>query len=100
MTEWRSRAYRQCCFFNGLFNQTLLEGSHLYMKIFQILHSDIPALLPNQEIKFLSEIEHPLEEVEHKDIVLNKMRSKRSADDILTVVEIHRIQMYWNKDGE
>ena len=60
LTEWRSRAYRQCCFFNGLFNQTLLEGSHLYMKIFQVLHSDIPALLPNQEIKFLSEIEHPL----------------------------------------
>ena len=27
-TDWRSRAYRQCHFFNGLFNQTLLEGSH------------------------------------------------------------------------
>ena len=67
LTEWRSRAYRQCRFFNGLFNQTLLEGSHLYTKIFQIIHSDIPALLPNQEIKFLSEIEHPLQEAEHKD---------------------------------
>ena len=51
--EWRKRAYRQCCFFNGLFNQTLLEGSHLYTKVFQILHSDIPALLLNQEIKFV-----------------------------------------------
>ena len=60
LTEWRSQAYRQCHFFNGLFNQMLLEGSHLYTKIFQVLHSDIPALLPNQEIKFLSEIEHPL----------------------------------------
>ena len=66
LTEWRSRAYRQCRFFNGLFNQTLLEGSHLYTKIFQILHSDIPALLPNQEIRFLSEMEHPLQEVEHE----------------------------------
>ena len=63
LAEWRSRAYRQCHFFNGLFNQTLLEGSHLYTKIFQVLHSDIPALLPNQEIKFLSEVEHPLREV-------------------------------------
>ena len=70
------------------------------MKIFQILHSDIPALLPNQEIKFLSEIEHPLQEVEHKDIVLNKTHSKRSTDDILTVAEIHRLQIYWNKYGE
>ena len=59
LTEWRSRAYRQCRFFNGLFNQTLLEGSHLYTKIFQILHSDVPVLLPNQEIRFLSEMEHP-----------------------------------------
>ena len=55
LTDWRSRAYRQCHFFNGLFNQTLLEGSLLYTKIFQILHLDIPALLPNQEIKFLSQ---------------------------------------------
>ena len=94
LTEWRSRAYRQCHFFNGLFNQTLLEGSHLYMKIFQIVHSDIPALLPNQEIKFLSEIEHPLQEVEHKYIGLNKTHSKRSADDILPVAEIHRLQTY------
>ena len=64
LTEWRSRAYRQCRFFKGLFNQTLLEGSYLYTKIFQILHLDIPALLPNQEIRFLSEMEHPLQEVE------------------------------------
>ena len=53
LTDWRSRAYRQCHFFNGLFNQTLLEGSHLYTKIFQILHSDIPALLPNRKSSFI-----------------------------------------------
>ena len=100
LTEWRSRAYRQCCFFNRLFNQTLLEGSHLYTKIFQILHSDIPALLPNQEIKFLSEIEHPLQQLEQKDISPSKTCSKRSADDILTVAEIHRLQTYWNKYSE
>ena len=64
MAGWRSKAHRQCRFFNGLFNQTLLEGSHLYTKIFQIFHSDITALLPNQEITFLSEKEHPLNEVE------------------------------------
>ena len=78
----------------------MLKGSHLYMKIFQILNSDIPALLPNQEIKVLSEIEHPLKEVEHKDTFLNKTHSRSSADDILTVAEIHRLQTYWNKYGE
>ena len=60
LNAWRRRAHRQCHFFNGLFNQTQLECSHLYTKVFQVLHSDIPALLPNQEIKFLSETEHPL----------------------------------------
>ena len=100
MTEWRSRAYRQCHFFNGLFNQILLQGSHLYTKIFQILHLDIPVLLPNQEIKFLSEIEYPLKEVKNKDTVLNNTHSKRSADDIQTVAEIYRLQTYWNKYGE
>ena len=82
------------------FNQTLLEDSHLYTKIFQILHSDIPVLLPNQEIKFLSQIEHPLKEVKHTDTVLNMTRSKRSTDDILTMAETHRLQSYWNKYGE
>ena len=75
LTECRSQAYRQCCFFNGLFNQTLLEGSHLYTKIFQVLHSDIPALLLNQEIKFLSQSEHPLREVKHTEIDLNRTHS-------------------------
>ena len=48
MAGWRSKAHRQCRFFNGLINQTLLQGSHLYTKIFQVLHSDIPALLPKK----------------------------------------------------
>ena len=100
LTEWRSRAYRQCHFFNGLFNQTLLEGSYLYTKIFQILHSDIPALLPNQEIRFLSEMEHPLQEVEHDHKTQNGTRSKRSIEDYLTSAEKHRLQTYWSKYGE
>ena len=100
LTEWRSRAHRQCSFFNGLFNQTLLEGSHLYTKIFQILHSDIPALLPNQEIRFLSEMEHPLQEVEHDHNTQNAMRSKRSIEHFLTSAEMHRLQTYWSKYGE
>ena len=29
LTSWRSNAHRQCHFFNGLFNQIQLEGSHL-----------------------------------------------------------------------
>ena len=37
-----------------------------------MLHLDIPALLPNQEIKFLSEVEHPLREVEQTDEVRNE----------------------------
>ena len=93
----RSRAYRQCHFFNGLFNQTLLEGSYLYTKIFQILHSDIPALLPNQEIRFLSEMEHPLQEVEHEDNTQNATHYKRSIEHFLTSAEMHRLQTYWNK---
>ena len=67
------------CFFNGLFNQTLLEGSHLYTKTFQVLHSDIPALLPNQKIKCLSESEHPLKEVENTDTVSNRTHSKEKC---------------------
>ena len=78
----------------------LLEGSHLYTKIFQVLHSDIPALLLNQEIKFLSKSEYPLRKVKHTDTVLNRTHSKRSADDILTMAEIHRLQSYWNKYGK
>ena len=100
LTSWRSRAYRQCRFFNGLFNQTFLEGFHLYTKIFQILHSDIPALLPNQEIRFLSEMEHPLEEFEHDHDTQNATHSKRSIYDYLTSTEKHRLQTYWNKYGE
>ena len=60
LTSWISNAHRQCHFFNGLFNQIQMGGSHLYTKVFQVLHSDISALLPNQQIKFLSETEHPL----------------------------------------
>ena len=100
LTEWRSQAYRQCRFFNVLFNQMLLEGSHLYTKIFQVLHSDIPALLPIQEINFLSESEYPLIEVKQTDDVLNKTHSKRSADDILTMAEIHRLESHWIKYGQ
>ena len=57
---WKNLAKGQCNFFNALFHQLEQEGSHLYTKVFQVLHSDVPALLPNQEIKFLSETEHPL----------------------------------------
>ena len=89
LTEWRSRVYRQYGFFNGLFSQMLLEGSHLYTKLFQVLHSDIPALLPNQEIKFLSENEHPLREVKQTDEVLNKTCSKISIVNTPTMPEIH-----------
>ena len=42
----------QCNFFNALFQQLEEEESYLYTKVFQVLHSDVPALLPNQEIKF------------------------------------------------
>ena len=72
------------------------EGSHLYTKVFQVLHSDVPALLPNQEIKFLSEAEHPLNE-EDKDTDVNKTHSKRSTDDIFTMPEKHRLESYWSK---
>ena len=74
------------------------EGSHLYTKVFQVLHSDVPVLLPNQEIKFLSETEHPLnEEDKDTDSHVNKTHSKRSIDDILTMPEKHRLESYWSK---
>ena len=69
--------------------------------MFQVLHSDVPALLPNQEIKFLSETEHPLhEEDDNTDLGVNKTRSKRSTDDILTMLEKHRLESYWSKYHE
>ena len=64
--------------------------------MFQVLHSDIPALLLNQQIKFLSEMEHPLQE-EESDDAINKTHSKRSADEILTMAEKHRLESYWIK---
>ena len=95
---WKNLAKGQCNFFNGLFHQLEQEGSHLYTKVFQVLHSDVPALLPNQEIKFLSETEHPLnEEDEDTDSDVNKTHSKRSTDDILTMPEKHRLESYWSK---
>ena len=63
--------------------------------MFQVLHSDIPALLPNQGIKFLSENEHPLNEAEEETETQTCL--KRSADDILTMAEKHRLELYWFK---
>ena len=65
-----------------------------------MLHSDIPALLPNQEIKFLFKVQHPLREVEQTDEVTNITDSQGSTDDILTMAEIHRLESYWIKYGE
>ena len=95
---WKNLAKGQRNFFNGLFYQLEQEGSHLYTKVFQMLHSDIPTLLPNQEIKFLSETEYPLnEEDEDTETDINNMHSKRSTDDILTMPEKHRLESYWSK---
>ena len=60
LMKWRNMANAQCHFFNGLSNQVQQDTSYLYSKVFQVLHLDIPALLPNQGIKFLSEAEHSL----------------------------------------
>ena len=68
---WKNLAKGQCNFFNALFHQLEKEGSHLYTRVFQVLHSDVPTLLPNQEIKFLSETEHPLNE-EDEDTDVNE----------------------------
>ena len=98
LTTWRNIAKEHCHFFNKLFNQIEQDGSHLYTKVFQVLHSDIPALLPNQGIKFLSEIVHPLNEAEEETMAsTNKTHSKRSADEILTMTEKHRLELCWVK---
>ena len=41
-----------------------------------------------------------MREVKHTDNVLHRTRSKRSADDVLTMAEIHRLESYWTKYGE
>ena len=94
---WRNMANEQCRFFNALFNQIEQEASHLYTKVFQVLHSDVPALLPNQGIKFLSETEHPLNEEEETEGSTPQICSKRSADDFLTMAEKHKLDSYWFK---
>ena len=99
LTVCRSNAHRQCRFFNGLFDPIHKEGSHLYTKVFQVLHSDIPALLLNQEIKFLSETEHPLQEAEENEVT-NTTHPKRSTDKFLSMAEKHRLESYWIKYGE
>ena len=91
LMAWRNSANAQCHFFNGLFNQIEQDASHLYTKVFQVLHPEILTLLPNQGIKFLSETEHPLKEAEEEtDEATNKTCSKRSADKILLMTEKHR----------
>ena len=98
---WKNLAKGQCNFFNALFHHLEQERSHLYTKVFQVLHSDVPALLPNQEIKYLSETEHSLnEEDDNTDSGVNNTRSKRSTDDILTMPEKHRLESYWSKYHE
>ena len=63
-----------------------------------MLHSDSPALFPNQGIKFLSETEHPLNEAEEEtDEATTQTHSKRSADEILTMTEKNRLESYWVK---
>ena len=99
LTTWRSNVHRQCCFFNGLFNLIQKEGSHLYTKVFQDLHSDIPALLPNQEIKFLSRTENPLQQAEENEVT-NTTCLKRSTDEFPTMAEKHRLESYWTKYDE
>ena len=58
-----------------------------------------PLCYPNQEIKFLSETEHPLNE-EDEDTDFNETCSKRSIDDIFTMPEKHRLESYWSKYHE
>lgn len=87
--EYRMKARRQCKFFNDLTIQVNKQAKHWYTRIFHHLHSDIPALLPNQEIKFLSEVEHP---------VNDKPLSRRKRDTLpLSKAEKHRVNSYKTK---
>ena len=61
-------------------------------------HKDIP--VPRQNATRTCFFENNFKEVEHENTVKNKTRSKGSADDFLTVAEIHRLQTYWNKYSE
>lgn len=92
LERWRQHARHQCRFFNGLANQVSKQAKHRYSNIFKMVHSDIPALLPNQEMKFLSEAQLPIHEEETKT-----NRQKRHAAQPLSMVELHRMNSYRNK---
>ena len=54
-----------------------------------MLHSDIPAMLPNQEIPFLSEEFHPV-----SDVDLGQKHTKIHVNPVINSVEKHRLETY------
>ena len=95
-----------------VFNEDYCGTEHfkqLYTDIAKILHSDIPALLPNQEVPYADwqffnttpaplpkNIYHP----EHPDKVNNRPRRDVSDSDLLPLLEVQRALDYVSKYGE
>ena len=105
-----------CSYENLIFKSVFNEGycakdrfKHLYTDITRILHSDIPALLPNQEVpyadfKFYNSTSQPMPKniyhPEHPNKTHN--RPKRDISDIgpIPLLEIQRALDYLSKYGD
>ena len=58
-----------------------------------MLRSDVPAMLPNQEVPFLSESDLPIEE-EQKIDLQELTCTKRDVGELITMAETHRRVSY------
>ena len=81
----------------------------LYTDIAKILHSDIPALLPNQEVPYadwqffnttLAPLPKNIYHPEHPEKVNNRPRRDVSDSDLLPLLEVQRALDYVSKYGE
>ena len=91
LAMWQDRAMKQCRFFNALANQVSKQTKYWYNRAFGMLHSDVPAMLPNQEIQFLSESDLPIEEESN---LQQPRQKKRDATEFMTRSEKHRLITY------
>ena len=89
---WRDGAKKQCHFFNSLAHQVGKQAKHWSTRIFQMLHSDIPTMLPNQEIPFLSKEFHSV-----SDVDLGQKCTKRHVTPVINSIEKHRLETYKRK---
>ena len=89
---WKVEVKNQCKFLNGLSTLVNKQATYWYNRVFHIIHSDIAALIPNQEIKFLTDANLKHEEESKEES--SKQRKKRSIHLSLSMVEQHHQETY------